>query len=415
MKKIIGVIIGLVLGILLAIMSVFAFLRLILDDTSSVQRSKYARSHYIDLYEIACEYDGMGDILEIFMSIMIEESNDNQTTADKLGAGYTGSDVDDGYRFAISRFKTLYDYAQSIGVTDMYHVVQAYHFQYYKEHQVIPVDESFCKDYLTWLVNQYSPTIRYSQTVAGNYRAYATWKVYFQRRQMLIDEYVDSHRYLVESEPEPPYETDWLGNPIYDGDGNLIYIDWYSEADLYADAQAYADSIWSYGDVYYGRKDYALSIMSRTRYNYVYEVDIDLPAIGSVDSGDIVTLAYAYLDRPYVSPGSSPPSSFDCSSFTRFIYAQCGKSINSQAYTQYNQASKFYDVTLAQPGDLVFFQDTRTDGELRIADDGKNITHVGIYVGNNQFIHASSGKGKVVKSSLSSSYYTVHFASFGRF
>ena len=72
-------------------------------------------------------------------------------------------------------------------------------------------------------------------------------------------------------------------------------------------------------------------------------------------------------------------------------------------------------MSLAQPGDLVFFQDTRTDGELRIADDGKNITHVGIYIGNNQFIHASSGKGKVVKSSLSNSFYTTHFAAFGRF
>lgn len=415
MKKFIGVIASVLLGFSLLIITVFAFLRLIFDDTSSVQTSKYARSNYIDLYNVACEYDGMGDILEIFMSIMIEESNGNQTTADKLGAGYTGTNVDDGYRYAIGRFKTLYDYAQSLGVTDMYHVVQAYHFLYYKERQVIPVDESFCKDYLTWLVNKYSPNIRYSQTVASSYKSYATWQVYFKRRQMIIDEYINSHHHLVESEPDPPYETDAFGNAIYDANGNLQYIDWYSEADLNADAQAYADSIWHYGDVYYGRKEYALSIMSRTRYDYVYEVDIDLPALGAVDSGDIVTLANAYMGRPYVSPGSSPPTSFDCSSFTRYIYGQCGKSINTQAYTQYNQASKFYDVSLAQPGDLVFFQDTRQDGELRIANDGKNITHVGIYIGNNQFIHASSGKGKVVKSSLSSSYYTTHFAAFGRF
>lgn len=407
MKKIIGAIIGIVLSFFLSITIVFAFIRLIFDDTSSVQTSQYARRNYVDLYNVACEYDCMGDILEIFMSIMIEESNDNQTTADRLGSGYNGAIVKDGYRHAISRFKTLYDYAQSLGVTDLYHVVQAYHFQYYKEHQVMAVDESFCKDYLTWLVNKYSPNIRYSQTVASSYRAYASWQVYWKRRQMLIDAYKSTHWIFVEVPPNPAY--------YIDVNGNTVYYDWYSEDDLNNDAAAYADSVWSYGDVYYGRKDYALSVMSRTRYDYVYEVDIDLPTLGTVDSGDIVTLANAYLGRPYVSPGSSPPTDFDCSSFTRYIYGQCGKTINAQAYTQYNQASKFYDVSLAQPGDLVFFQDTRTDGELRIADDGKNITHVGIYIGNNQFIHASSGKGKVVKSSLSNSFYTTHFAAFGRF
>lgn len=411
MKKIIGVFVGFILFLVIAI----AYVRLIMDDTSSVQRSKYARSNYMDLYEVACEYGGMGDILEIFMSIMIEESNSNQSTKDKLGAGYTGSSEKDGYRYAIARFKNLYDYAQSLGVTDMYHVVQAYHFQYYKERQVITVEESFCKDYLTWLVNKYSPNIRYSQTVASSYISYAQWHIYWERRQRLVRAYEDANRHRVESEPDPPYYRDWLGNPLYDEDGNIRYIDWYSESDLNADAQAYADNIWHYGDVYYGRKNYAFNIMTRTRYNYVYEVDIDLPTLGAVDSGDITTLANAYLGRPYVSPGSTPPSTFDCSSFTRYIYGQCGKSINAQAYTQYNQAHRFYDKSLAQPGDLVFFQDTRTDGELRIAEDGKNITHVGIYIGNNQFIHASSGKGKVVKSTLSSSYYTTHFAAFGRF
>lgn len=397
MKKILVPII-----IMVFLVYITAQLRLIVDDTSEVQRSQYARKHYQDLYKVASTYDDMGDILEVFMSIMIEESNNNQDTNDRLGAGYLGTDETEGYKFAIERFKNLYDYAHSVGITDIYHVVQAYHFLYYKERQVIPVDESFCKDYLNWVINKYGPTIRYSQTLASSYISYATWQVYNKKRNMIIEEYVSANWYRIEPQPDPPY----------DKDGNLR--DWYSESDLRADAGTYADSIWHYGDVHYGRKEYAYSIMSRTRYNYVYEGEIDLGNLGEIDTSDIVTIADSYMNIPYKSPNSTPPSTFDCSSFTRYVYGKCGISINAQAYTQYNQATRFYDINLAQPGDLIFFEGERKDGQKRPAEDGRNIIHVGIYLGSGRFIHASSGAGKVVKSNLSSSYYQTHFAAFGR-
>ncbi|WP_408648035.1 MULTISPECIES: C40 family peptidase [Terrisporobacter] len=54
-----------------------------------------------------------------------------------------------------------------------------------------------------------------------------------------------------------------------------------------------------------------------------------------------------------------------------------------------------------QPSDLVFFDTVGAKGNV--------ISHVGIYIGNNQFIHSSSGQGKVVISQLDSNYYSNAF------
>jgi lipoprotein Spr len=69
--------------------------------------------------------------------------------------------------------------------------------------------------------------------------------------------------------------------------------------------------------------------------------------------------------------------------------------------TLYEAATKISDKEL-QVGDLVFFN-----------IDGRGISHVGVYIGENKFVHASSSKG-VVLSLLSENYYKKHFVSFGR-
>ena len=112
---------------------------------------------------------------------------------------------------------------------------------------------------------------------------------------------------------------------------------------------------------------------------------------------EIVRFAKQYLGCPYVYGGSGP-SSFDCSGFTMYVYDQFGVSLSHSATAQ-SKIGEYVSEDNLQPGDLVFFKDYETmDG----------IGHCGIYIGDGDFIHASSGTGYCVKIStlLSGSYLT---------
>ena len=112
---------------------------------------------------------------------------------------------------------------------------------------------------------------------------------------------------------------------------------------------------------------------------------------------EIAEFAKQYLGCPYVY-GASGPSSFDCSGFTMYVFKNFGINLSHSATAQSKNGDYIAKEDL-MPGDLVFFKDYQTmDG----------IGHVGIYVGDGNFIHASSGTGYCVKIStlLSGSYNT---------
>ena len=112
---------------------------------------------------------------------------------------------------------------------------------------------------------------------------------------------------------------------------------------------------------------------------------------------EIVNYAKQYLGCKYVY-GASGPSTFDCSGFTMYVYKNFGISLSHSATAQSKNGTYVAKEDL-QPGDLVFFKDYETmDG----------IGHCGIYIGNGEFIHASSGTGYCVKIStlLTGSYNT---------
>lgn len=92
--------------------------------------------------------------------------------------------------------------------------------------------------------------------------------------------------------------------------------------------------------------------------------------------------------------GGSTPKGFDCSGLTMYVYKQFGVSLSHSATAQSKVGTKVSRSNL-QPGDLVFFTDYKTN---------KGIGHVGIYIGNNQFVHASTEKTGVKTSTLSGSY-----------
>lgn len=120
------------------------------------------------------------------------------------------------------------------------------------------------------------------------------------------------------------------------------------------------------------------------------------PSYDSSSSGSIVGTAQNYLGVPYVWGGTSP-SGFDCSGFTQYVFRQCGYSINRTAAAQYSNGS-YVSYDSLQAGDLVFFANTYS---------ASGITHVGIYIGGGEFIHAANGGVKI--SSLSESYYSSRY------
>ena len=111
----------------------------------------------------------------------------------------------------------------------------------------------------------------------------------------------------------------------------------------------------------------------------------------------VIGKAQQYLGLPYVWGSASPSNGgFDCSGFISYVFG-----VGRQDVAGYwNSVSK---VSSPQPGDLVFFQGTYKAGP----------SHIGIYVGNDQMIHA--GDKGIAYSSLSSSYNQKHFLGYGRF
>ena len=123
---------------------------------------------------------------------------------------------------------------------------------------------------------------------------------------------------------------------------------------------------------------------------------IQAPA-GTISGQAVVDYALQFQGVPYVY-GGADPSGFDCSGLVYYVYKQFKLSIPRGATSQYNAAHHISKSAL-QPGDLVLFSN----------DSSSSIEHVGIYIGNGQFVHAPR-TGDVVKvSSLSDSYWTRNY------
>ncbi|SHH14116.1 LysM peptidoglycan-binding domain-containing protein [Virgibacillus chiguensis] len=114
----------------------------------------------------------------------------------------------------------------------------------------------------------------------------------------------------------------------------------------------------------------------------------------------VVSTAKSFQGVPYVWGGSSP-SGFDCSGFIHYVYNKGGKSMGRTSSDGYYNRS--YHINNPKVGDLVFFAGTYRPG----------ISHLGVYLGNNNFIHA--GANGVEISNLNNSYWKSHFDSFKRF
>ena len=104
------------------------------------------------------------------------------------------------------------------------------------------------------------------------------------------------------------------------------------------------------------------------------------------------------------SSGAAGPSSFDCSGLMYYIYKQLGHPIARGSSSQYYNNGYFVTTSTMQPGDLIFFFDRRFDS----SGGTLPTTHVGMYVGNGQFIHASTTSYRVQYDNVFNSYYTPY-------
>ena len=131
---------------------------------------------------------------------------------------------------------------------------------------------------------------------------------------------------------------------------------------------------------------------------------VTTPEVSSSNSTTInklISLATSFKGVPYVWGGSSP-GGFDCSGYIYYVYNKAA-GINLPRTNAKGLDARSYEVSSPQIGDLVFFSNTYTSG----------ISHVGIYIGNNSFVHA--GGDRVQVTSLNNSYWSKHFDSYKRF
>lgn len=114
---------------------------------------------------------------------------------------------------------------------------------------------------------------------------------------------------------------------------------------------------------------------------------------------DVLQYALRHDGKRYRRGGTSPEGGFDCSGFVRHVFDHvAGIELPHSANALSKMGSSVSKAELL-PGDLVFFRRTK-----------KHISHVGIYLGDNKFIHASSRRtGRVMVSDLNDRYWAKHY------
>lgn len=126
------------------------------------------------------------------------------------------------------------------------------------------------------------------------------------------------------------------------------------------------------------------------------------PAVSSTQSTThrAVTIAQQMVGKPY-RYGGNTPQGFDCSGLVHYSYSKAGYSIGRDSKSQIAQTTRI-DPRDLRPGDLLFYD-----------IDGSS-SHIGIYTGNGQFIHAPSSGKRVSYASMHDEYWRSHFVRAGR-
>ena len=115
--------------------------------------------------------------------------------------------------------------------------------------------------------------------------------------------------------------------------------------------------------------------------NTSYETNTELRS-------SIINYALQYVGNKYVSGGTSLSSGTDCSGFTCFVYADFGYSISRTPEGQFSGAGRSIDYSQIQPGDIICYS----------SNGGRSCTHVAMYIGDGQIVHAANSRKGVITS-----------------
>lgn len=130
----------------------------------------------------------------------------------------------------------------------------------------------------------------------------------------------------------------------------------------------------------------------------IEEATEPVPSPAGTTGAEVVEYAKKYLGYKYVSGGASPEAGFDCSGFTTYVYKHFGISLARTSSAQ-NKNGVAVEKSDLQPGDLVIFNN----------DANTSIGHVGIYIGEGNFIHASNPSDGVKITTLTTGYYQKRY------
>ena len=140
------------------------------------------------------------------------------------------------------------------------------------------------------------------------------------------------------------------------------------------------------------------SLVCEGREGYVFSQYVAFGAlptassVGTASGREVADFALQYVGTPYHWGGIDPSVGFDCSGFAYFVYQHFGYTLNRVASEQALNG-KHVEVSDMQPGDLLCFY-----------SGGSYIGHVGIYIGNNLFVHSATSSTGVITSELTGYY-----------
>jgi peptidoglycan hydrolase-like protein with peptidoglycan-binding domain len=121
----------------------------------------------------------------------------------------------------------------------------------------------------------------------------------------------------------------------------------------------------------------------------------------SVSNAAIADIALTQMDKPYLLGGNGPDN-YDCSGLAYYAMINAGFNVprySASAYSNVSTWAKITNTASLQKGDLVFFR----------SDSSSYIGHMGIYTGDGNFVHASSGQARVMVSSIDNVYWARNF------
>jgi cell wall-associated NlpC family hydrolase len=130
----------------------------------------------------------------------------------------------------------------------------------------------------------------------------------------------------------------------------------------------------------------------------------ETPAVVAADGDwtataqEVLVNALSLTGIKYKYGGNSPETGFDCSGFVRYVFQQAASMTLPHNTRALSRLGKAVSLEQLQPGDLVFFNTLKT-----------TFSHVGIYLGDNRFIHAPSAGGRIDVVNMNDSYWSKRF------